>query len=366
VQTELVDIIPPTVESVGQISEQEVDIFFSEAMDSVAAGNANNYAIDNGVAVNNVSRINSSQYRLATSGFSTGENYTVTADTLLTDLIGNNLDANANSATFTAVVYADITFIVDDSAGEVYSGFYLKGSWDADGYYDASWGGGAEHSPFYDDGTHGDVTPNDHIYTVEMQLVVDDSVNTWEWGVNDAGHNWIAGNWQFWLPDSGPQTLTYEVPYGTSQAVTVTFQVDMSLANDVDSVFIAGSFNSWNPTAEKLTDPDGDDIFTTEHLFPQNSSFEQEYKYVKNGIEWEGFSGNRSLTIDDTSPTQVLAPVYFGYLDPTELSSVTFLDSTQSDYTNFANGEVVAFADSLFFRNRTSTCRFQWQFGFLG
>ncbi|NQU35401.1 MAG: lamin tail domain-containing protein [Bacteroidetes bacterium] len=105
-----------------------------------------------------------------------------------------------------------ITFIVDDNLNMNYDGFFLKGSWDASGQYDPSWGGGMEHSAFYDDGTHGDVTADDHIWTCQQDLVVDGGSNTWEWGVNDSESNWIAGNWQFTVPDQTPQTLTWLIP----------------------------------------------------------------------------------------------------------------------------------------------------------
>ncbi|MBC8319448.1 MAG: lamin tail domain-containing protein [Bacteroidetes bacterium] len=105
-----------------------------------------------------------------------------------------------------------ITFIVEDIASMNYDGFFLKGSWDASGQYDPSWGGGDEHSAFYDDGTHGDVVAGDHIWTCQLDLVVDGGSNTWEWGVNDTEHNWIAGNWQFTVPDQTPQTLTWLIP----------------------------------------------------------------------------------------------------------------------------------------------------------
>jgi len=104
------------------------------------------------------------------------------------------------------------TFMVDDAFNMNYDGFFLKGSWDANGQYDPSWAGGDEHSEFYDDGTHGDVTADDHIWTCQQELVVDGGANTWEWGVNDSESNWIAGNWQFTVPDETPQTHTWIIP----------------------------------------------------------------------------------------------------------------------------------------------------------
>ncbi|MBT3209574.1 MAG: T9SS type A sorting domain-containing protein [Bacteroidetes bacterium] len=103
-----------------------------------------------------------------------------------------------------------ITFIVDDSQGGDHTGFFLKGSWDSTtGEFDANWSGGFEQTAFYDDGTNGDEFANDHIWTAVQNLVIDNGANTWEWGINDIDHNWIAGNWQFSLPYASPLTVTY-------------------------------------------------------------------------------------------------------------------------------------------------------------
>ncbi len=77
--------------------------------------------------------------------------------------------------------FATITFTLDASNVVAYTGFYLKGSWDDAGYYDPSWNNGDVHSPFYDDGTHGDIIPNDDLWTAQMDLVPDGGDNTWQW-----------------------------------------------------------------------------------------------------------------------------------------------------------------------------------------
>lgn len=107
---------------------------------------------------------------------------------------------------------AMFTFLIDDAIGMNYDGFALKGSWDADGQYDPSWNGGDEHTVFYDDGTNGDVTAGDHVWTCQQELVVDGGSNSWEWGVNDSEGNWVAGNWTFTVPDETAQTLSWIVP----------------------------------------------------------------------------------------------------------------------------------------------------------
>jgi hypothetical protein len=45
------------------------------------------------------------------------------------------------------------------------------------GEYDAAWSGGAEHTAFYDDGTNGDQTAGDNIWSVAVELVP--SANAW-------------------------------------------------------------------------------------------------------------------------------------------------------------------------------------------
>ncbi len=211
-------------------------------------------------------------------------------------------------------VTAQITFIVDDSGNQTHTAFYLKGSWDENGVYDSGWGGGAEHSTFYDDGTHGDETAGDHIFTVVMELTSDNCAHQWQWGVNDENHNWLDGNWTFQVCDDTPQTLTYTIPGGTSQAVTVTFSVDMSVQTDVNSVQLAGDFTNWGDGKLEMTSI-GDDIWQVSVQFPQGSDYDHEYKFIKNETDWESIN-NRSFTIDDSDTTQDLPIVYFNNEEP--------------------------------------------------
>ncbi len=114
---------------------------------------------------------------------------------------------------------ADITFIVDDSEGQTHTAFAIKGSWDTEtGAYDTGWTDGAEHSPFYDDGTHGDDVAGDHIWTVTLSLISDGGTNDWEWGVNDSDGSWIDGNFGFTVADGTAQTLD---PYVIEGSVSV-------------------------------------------------------------------------------------------------------------------------------------------------
>lgn len=62
----------------------------------------------------------------------------------------------------------------------------------------------------------------------------------------------------------------------------VTFHYQPVIAGDVD-VYVAGSFNDWNDTANRLTDADGDGVYETGVLLAPGR---YEYKFVVNG-EWK-------------------------------------------------------------------------------
>ncbi|MBQ8570599.1 MAG: glycogen-binding domain-containing protein [Kiritimatiellae bacterium] len=47
------------------------------------------------------------------------------------------------------------------------------------------------------------------------------------------------------------------------------------------TVYVAGSFNEWNPTDKKLVDKKGDGIFTATIILPPGI---YEYKFVINGV----------------------------------------------------------------------------------
>ncbi len=143
---------------------------------------------------------------------STGGNVGFTTDGVTPTIFTYDFPNNITTISGPPPPSVTTTFIVEDTANMLYDGFFLKGSWDSNGQYDPGWGGGIEHAQFYDDGTSGDAVAGDHIWTCQVDLVVDNGSNTWEWGVNDSEHNWIAGNWQFTVPDQTPQTHIWTIP----------------------------------------------------------------------------------------------------------------------------------------------------------
>jgi PKD repeat protein len=165
---------------------------------------------------------------------STGGNVPFVTDGVTPTIFTYDFSTNTTTISGPAPPAALVTFIVDDAAGQNYDGFALKGSWDANGQYDPSWGNGMEHSMFYDDGTNGDVTAGDHIWTCQQDLVVDGGSNNWEWGVNDSEGNWIAGNWIFTVPTDVPQTLSWTVP--TTPALIINEIMYNSIGTDEEWV----------------------------------------------------------------------------------------------------------------------------------
>jgi hypothetical protein len=111
------------------------------------------------------------------------------------------------------VTKATVTFIIDDSANKTATEFKLRGSWNTEtGAYDTGWTGGADHTLFYDDGTHGDATAGDHIWSVSVDLIPD-ATKTWEWGFMQDGKWGVVGpNRSFTLADATAKTETYVIP----------------------------------------------------------------------------------------------------------------------------------------------------------
>jgi hypothetical protein len=72
--TQMIDLIPPTIDSVRAVSNTEVVVVYSENVDKVSSENSNNYSINNGIEVYSATQDTSQQIvRLITSIHSPGE-----------------------------------------------------------------------------------------------------------------------------------------------------------------------------------------------------------------------------------------------------------------------------------------------------
>jgi len=318
----------PKVVSADTYNKFMVDITFSEAMDTTAALDPTNYSISpskKDITVQDVSMITSHIYRVETTGFDSNTEYTVTVDTTVTDSSGAHLDSNNNTASFTSYEYAPITFVIADTANIRLTDCHLKGSWNKEtGIYDPTWGGGATEQ-MYDDGTHGDLTPDDHLWS-RLKYLRADSTKTWEWGAEDQNNQWLIDgpNPQFHVDNDSPQTLQYILPWVNqiSRDVTVTFGVYMGNLHPLwynNGVSIQGNVSplDWTSGSNLMSDTDDDSLYTVDITFPQGSPYDVEYKFTRkdndNNWSWENVS-NRSFTIDDSDSTQILD---FDYWDNT-------------------------------------------------
>jgi hypothetical protein len=131
---------------------------------------------------------------------------------------------------------------------------------------------------------------------------------------------------------------------GAPTSVDVMFNVDMTLpiANGVfkpasDYLDVAGSFNGWDGTAHRLTDPDGDGIYSL--TVPGFATFQKiEYKYRING-NWNTseFPSGGPNRVYRTSYYNMLHDVYNnGISMGVDLSALT---SSVSVYPNPSEGQ---------------------------
>lgn len=137
------------------------------------------------------------------------------------------------------------------------------------------------------------------------------------------------------------------------QTAIVTFEVNMNaqinMGNfdpETDFVDIAGNFNNWGDPSEPMEDTDGDAIYTIIYQ-DLNVNSECLYKFRING-DWENAElqgeDDRSYVVQEG---ENLVYHWYNNIPCNELEALAVLDSTQSDYSNFVSGEMLATDDSL-------------------
>ncbi len=99
--TEGGDFAPPTVASLEPVLNTNIKILFDEDVETTTAENTNNYVIDNGITVENVTQhaFNKAQVNLTISSLTSGENYNITINNV-TDLVGNVMEEYTTSFSF--------------------------------------------------------------------------------------------------------------------------------------------------------------------------------------------------------------------------------------------------------------------------
>ncbi len=137
-----------------------------------------------------------------------------------------------------------------------YRSFYFKGSWDNDGFYDASWSG--DLFAVNDDGVAPDQTADDGIFTGEVMLAKD-TVNTYSWAVyseNYGGENSrLDDGADFQILNLTPPTVpTLAVnPSGSENNWVITADGDQGLFLDL-AQGIDNSENKWGAAIQLFQD----------------------------------------------------------------------------------------------------------------
>ncbi len=117
-----------------------------------------------------------------------------------------------------------------------YRSFFLKGSWDNDGFYDDSWSG--DYIEIADDGEAPDETAEDGIFTGHL-LLASDELNTYSWAIFSENYGGddarLDEGADFDIPDLNPPVVpTLEVnPSGTENNFVFTAVGDNDLYLDL-------------------------------------------------------------------------------------------------------------------------------------
>ena len=259
-----------------------------------------------------------------------GDDPKTETDTSVTDTTtdtGGDIAADTNVETDTTVAgdFATLVFTIDDSANGTYDatdGLAWKGSFSYDAAtnvlsLDGSWGG-----PFpmlYDDGTHGDATAGDHIWTCGVLVETPEADVDFEYGAISGSMDGSDGSW-IWQGSNG----TVTVPADETGTVTATGLViaafgttDLMLTIDVSDsgANLGGAFNlgtgayttvkvkggAWGWVEVEMTDDgtkgdvtSGDEIYTfvlsenlTKHTGLLVAGAEAPFVFVLDGVEYK-------------------------------------------------------------------------------
>jgi hypothetical protein len=183
-----------------------------------------------------------------------------------------------------------ICYVIDGT--EYYEGLQYKGEIT-----------GWSNVPMYDDGTNGDVTAGDHIWTVTLEDVT--AGQDYKWGAVDKDDNWLIQGSDRVVSvamDGSTTGETYEIPAWGD--VAVTFMVNMNChinlgVFDVDTSCMDVNIDGYPPVemthldtgvfAVTVTRFSVDDVLA--YTYRMNCSFDGDY------VEYPGNDNNRTYTV---------------------------------------------------------------------
>ncbi|MEM6262114.1 MAG: T9SS type A sorting domain-containing protein [Bacteroidota bacterium] len=210
----------------------------------------------------------------------------------------------------------DVTFQVDMSQESNVTDVTVAGSFQAAAGFPNDWTPG--DTPLSD-------MDGDGVYTLTVQLPAGTYeykfLNGTAWGTDEGVPGACAVNNNREMVISA-NTILPVVCFGSCDpcvaqvdTVNITFAVDLSNETPDTAVSVAGSFqaaagfpNDWTPGDTRLTDPDGDMVYTTTVRLPSGT---YQFKFV-NGVAWGkdesipgacNVGGNRELTVGSADDT---------------------------------------------------------------
>ncbi len=252
----------------------------------------------------------------------TSNNIPFVSDGIISTIISYNFDTNVVSTSAGAPPSASIKFTVDDRAYHTHTAFYLKGSWNGDGYYDVSWGGGMEHIALTDDGLNGDVAAGDHIFTAVQDLVTDAGSNTWYWGLNDENHNWVDASYAtFTNPTTDPQTMgiqlgDIELPVELSSFTAINYDettVSIQWVTQSETELLG-----YNVLRNSSADLNTANVLNNHIIGATNTAQTQSYSIQDNELttDMTYFYWLESVNLDGTNKLFGPVTLYFNINDP--------------------------------------------------
>ncbi|RPH96730.1 hypothetical protein EHM69_00335 [candidate division KSB1 bacterium] len=351
IQTLNADTDPPGIDHVKQIDRTGIEIVFDEPMNISTLNLGANYTFSGWTFIGfRYATSTTVGFSAAPPGFGTTATYSAVLLPGIQDLAGNSIDPDDDSISWSGVGYSDVLFTVTDPSAW-YTGLLFKGSFSFYHEYDDGWSGGSHQ--LYDDGTHGDVTAGDHVFSRLWELVPNGGDPQYQWGVTDMSGNWLlppGGNVFFSLPDTTDITTSCTLPDVTGVPMDVIFHCDMQFINDpITGVKLAGSFTNWGAGALNMTDA-GDGTWIDTVHFDTGSPRTNYFKFIRmdgTNQNWESVS-DRSFTIGTTSPQDLGYILFNDYLvGPDSLTVVPVTYGVQLYWTGGVRMSFDVFSHTL-------------------
>lgn len=169
--------------------------------------------------------------------------------------------------------------------------------------------------PMYDDGTHGDTTADDHIWSLPLDLIYGRFRYTVKMKATPTAGNYRGVTSIELHINTNLSSVYYVMPSEyLRQDVQVLFQVVTTNVTGFSSINLRGAVSplSWSTNIRLYDDGTHGDLVSNDRIysrfltFTSNSASLVEYKYVFNLDDWE-FGGNRSMVIDSGTNTNILS-----------------------------------------------------------